>query len=929
MSAATIFVDGRPYSIEGPERKSLLEACLSLGLDLPYFCWHPALHSVGACRQCAVKLFKDEGDARGRIAMACMTPVSEGLRVSVEDPEAKAFRAGVIEWLMINHPHDCPICDEGGECHLQDMTVMTGHVKRRYRFEKREHRSQDLGPFLAHEMNRCIQCYRCVRFYRDYAGGKDFDVQGWHDNVYFGRVDDGPLESPFSGNLCEVCHTGVFTDKPQAARPTRKWDLHTSPSVCPHCGLGCSTAPGERYGELRRVRPRYNADVNGYFLCDRGRFGLAYADSRERLASCALAAASALEPASRESAIEAARAALASAAARGAGAIGIGSPRASLETNFALRALVGGERFFVAIPDEELDLHSTMRLVLEAAGRRAASPREAELSDAVLVLGEEVWTSAPILALRLRQASRNVPSESAMREKHIASWDDAGLREATQGRPGPFYIAGTGPSPLDDSAEACYRAAPDEIARLGYAVAAAIDPASPPPENLNESAAALAGRIAAALRRAKRPLVVAGASSGSQACVRSAAAVLAALSAAGSDARICLVFPEADSLGVAMLASGGLESAERALAQAGSALLVVAEADLARSPGGAGLRLIDGASAAIVLDHTRSATTEAADILLPSATTLEGSGTFVSLEGRAQRFFALRKAPAPAQDSWRWLDELARAAGRGGSPRNLDGIDATIAAELPSLAAVARAAPGSGFRMLGRQVPRGAPRESGRTSMYASIAVRDPEPAIDPDSSLAFSMEGPRSAPPSLLSRYLAPGWNSDQAINKYQDEVGGSLRAAADDGGRAEIGERIFDSEPDLEALRSIAAPDGSRGAPPPFAKRSDALLVLPRRLAFGTEELSARSPAIAARIPEAALFLSLADSGRLGLEPGALAEIRFDEGGLQGQALRLPIALADLPEGVAELPWGLPGLPGAALAAWASVRRAGEAGS
>ncbi|MEP6891704.1 MAG: 2Fe-2S iron-sulfur cluster-binding protein, partial [Nitrospirota bacterium] len=161
-----IMIDDRLYEV--PPQKNLLETCLSLGFNLPYFCWHPALGSVGACRQCAVKQFKDEHDQTGRLVMACMTAASDGTRISLDDPEAKAFRATVIEWLMANHPHDCPVCDEGGECHLQDMTVMTGHTYRRYQFKKRTFRNQDLGPFITHEMNRCIQCYRCVRFYRDY-----------------------------------------------------------------------------------------------------------------------------------------------------------------------------------------------------------------------------------------------------------------------------------------------------------------------------------------------------------------------------------------------------------------------------------------------------------------------------------------------------------------------------------------------------------------------------------------------------------------------------------------------------------------------------------------------------------------------------------------------------------------------------------------
>ena len=120
-----IYVENKPYEVK--EGQNLLQACLSLGFDIPYFCWHPAMHSVGACRMCAVKQFKDENDTKGKIVMSCMTLAADGTRISIDDPDAVKFRKSVIEWLMINHPHDCPVCDEGGECHLQDMTLMTGH----------------------------------------------------------------------------------------------------------------------------------------------------------------------------------------------------------------------------------------------------------------------------------------------------------------------------------------------------------------------------------------------------------------------------------------------------------------------------------------------------------------------------------------------------------------------------------------------------------------------------------------------------------------------------------------------------------------------------------------------------------------------------------------------------------------------------------
>ena len=191
-----INIDGTNYEVASGH--NLLQACLSLGINLPYFCWHPAMGSVGACRQCAVKQFHGDDDQHGRIVMACMVEAADGARISIGDPEAVKFRASVIEWLMTNHPHDCPVCEEGGECHLQDMTLMTGHAYRRYRFKKRTFRNQYLGPFITHEMNRCIACYRCVRFYREYAGGRDFDVFAAHNHVYFGRHEDG-VDRPLGG----------------------------------------------------------------------------------------------------------------------------------------------------------------------------------------------------------------------------------------------------------------------------------------------------------------------------------------------------------------------------------------------------------------------------------------------------------------------------------------------------------------------------------------------------------------------------------------------------------------------------------------------------------------------------------------------------------------------------------------------------------
>ncbi|MCL4492446.1 MAG: NADH-quinone oxidoreductase subunit NuoG, partial [Nitrospirae bacterium] len=371
---ATIYIDNKPYEVK--DGNNLLHACLSLGFNVPYFCWHPAMHSVGACRQCAVKQFKDEKDTRGRIVMSCMTPASDGTRISIDDPEVKAFRASIIEWFMTNHPHDCPVCDEGGECHLQDMTQMTGHVYRRFRFKKRTYNNQYLGPFLTHEMNRCIQCYRCVRFYRDYAGGRDFDVFASHNHVYFGRHEDGVLQNEFSGNLVEVCPTGVFDDKTFNKHYTRKWDLQTAPSICVHCGVGCNTIPGERYGRLRRIRNRYNGEVNRYFLCDRGRYGYEFVNSDRRIRRPLLRPTPHDGDSSGGESTVAGEEALRHIADLlyfGAGVIGIGSPRASLEANFALRSLVGPEHFYSGTSDTDSRLVAMIIDILSKGPARSPS----------------------------------------------------------------------------------------------------------------------------------------------------------------------------------------------------------------------------------------------------------------------------------------------------------------------------------------------------------------------------------------------------------------------------------------------------------------------------------------------------------------------------------------------------------------------------
>ena len=904
---AKIIIDNQEYEVK--DGQNLLQAALSQGLDLPYFCWHPALGSVGACRQCAVRQFRDANDTRGKIVMACMTPAVNGARISIDDQEARDFRVSIIEWLMLSHPHDCPVCDEGGECHLQDMTVMAGQVYRRFAGKKRTFRNQNLGPLVNHEMNRCIQCYRCVRFYRDYAGAHDFDVFGSRNHVYFGRRKEGTLESEFSGNLVEICPTGVFTDKILREHYTRKWDLQTAPSVCVHCGLGCNTITGARYGTLRRVYNRYNGEVNGYFLCDRGRYGYEFVDGDSRLRQPLVRAirGDTATAVGKEEALGF----TATALKGGSKVIGIGSPRASLEANFALRTLVGADRFYAGVAEDEDRL---MRATLDIMqkGPRPSSLSEVGRADAAFVLAEDVTQTAPMLALALRQSVRQAPLKKAAK-MGIPAWDDAGGRHTIQQDRGPLFIAASQETRLDDVATRTYRASPAEIARLGFAVAHAIDVESPAVPNLPPSVEAAAAEIAAALVAADEPVVVSGSGSGSEEVLRAAANVARALRRKGRPAQLCLTALECNSLGLALMSGGSLKDAFEAMRSGKVEAVVILENGLYRRADAA---LVDAflhsAKQVILVDHTAGPTAAKADVILPAATFADSDGTLVNNEGRAQRFYKVIPPSGEVQESWRWLRDLMVAAGRSevAGWRSFDNVVAALAKKLPLFAPVAEVAPTAGFRIVGQPVARQSSRSSGRTAMNANLSVHEPQSPQDVDSPLSFSMDGFQGQPPSaLIPRYWSPGWNSVQSLNKFQEEIGGPLRGG--------------------DPGRRLIEPQGSEkltyytDIPGPVESAAGDFLLVPAHHIFGSEELSALAPGIAGLTPQPYVGVSTADAQCLSLKEGKPAEVSSGN-----WSRRLPVKIIDsLPAGTASLPVGLPGVDWLKLPARGELRKEAKA--
>lgn len=608
---AKITIDGQEYEV--PVGANLLQVCLDLGLLVPHFCYHEALGPAGACRLCAA-MVSPAKDKPARLEMTCMTRVSDGMVVSIRDPYAVDFRRGVIEYLMLNHPHDCPVCDEGGECMLQDMTVLSEHIHRRSRFPKRTWRNQYLGPFIHHEMNRCITCYRCVRFYRDYALGKDFGVFGSRDRVYFGRVRDGVLESEFAGNLVDVCPTGVFTDKRFREVYTRPWDLRTAHTVCVHCSVGCNLLVGGRHSTLRRIKPAPNVAVNRFFICDRGRFGGEFVNATRDRRHARIGDRECPPP----EAIRFVAARLSEIAHKyGPDAIvAVGSARATLETNAALRLALkalGGSHIAHFDTDTE---HEAVRLAARLlTSRTVPTPtmEAIEKSDMILSVGGDLTAEAPMLDLSVRQAIR------------------AG---------GKLFVISPRAGKLDEFASAALRIRPDLLADVVLRIADALS-------HKDATVSPEISDIVRSLASAKRPVILC---SVLHEDVPLVAAAFRLASNANMEERPCQLayyFAGPNSVGVALARDSIKPSKVREAVDQGKAKAIIAvEHNLAEFFGDEtrARELLARCEFSVIIDAVSHPCDGAASVTIPALPPYASSGKFVNYEGRVQHSNALALA---------------------------------------------------------------------------------------------------------------------------------------------------------------------------------------------------------------------------------------------------------------------------------------------
>ncbi len=646
---------------------------------------------------------------------------------------------------------------------------------------------------------------------------------------------------------------------------------------------------------MRRIDNRYIGTVNHYFLCDRGRFGYGYVNLKDRPRQPVQRRGDDLITLNAEQAMQGA----ADILRQSKKVSGIGSPRASIESNFALRELVGADNFYTGIAKGEQARLQMMLKVLREGGIHTPSLRDIESYDAVLVLGEDITQTGARVALAVRQAVKGKAREMAAAQK-VADWQIAAILNIGQRAKHPLFVTNIDDTRLDDIAAWTYRAPVEDQARLGFAIAHALDDSAPAVDGLSRELQGKVDVIVQALAGAKKPLIISGTNAGSMEIIQAAANVAKALKGRGADVGVTMVARAVNSVGLGMIGGGSLEEALDELESGAADAVIVLENDLHRHASAARVdAALSKAPLVMVVDHQRTAIMDKAHLVLSAASFAESDGTVVNNEGRAQRFFqvydpAYYDAKTVMLESWRWLHSLhSTVNNRQVDWTQLDHvIDAAIAA-LPQLAGIKDAAPDATFRIRGQKLAREPHRYSGRTAMRANISVHEPRQPQDKDTMFAFSMEGNNqpSAPRSQIPFAWAPGWNSPQAWNKFQDEVGGKLR-------HGDPGVRLFEaSASGLEYFTAV---------PASFQAEEGKWRIAPYYHLFGSDELSQRAPVFQSRMPEPYIKLNPADAAKLGVNAGAMLSFS-----VEGQTLRLPLVISEgLTAGQVGLPMGMPGI-------------------
>ncbi len=669
-----IEIDGKTLQVAAGSK--VIEAAHQAGIYIPHFCYHKKLSIAANCRMCLVQVEKAP-----KPMPACATVVAAGMKVFTHSEMAVKAQQGVMEFLLMNHPLDCPICDQGGECQLQDLAVGYGGSAARFQEEKRVVMNKNLGPLVSTDMTRCINCTRCARFTQEIGGFQEMGQAFRGDRAEIMPFLGQTVDSELSGNIIDLCPVGALTSKPFRFA-ARTWELARRKSVSPHDGLGSNLVVQTRHDKVLRVLPQENENINECWLSDKDRFSYEGLNSAERLTKPMVKQGGVWKEVEWNVALDYVAHALRDVAKNsGAAAIGaLASPQATLEELALAGKLVRG------LGSDNIDFR-LRQSDFSLDGKRQGTPwlgmkiADIDQLDRVLVVGSFLRKDQPLIAQRLRQATKRGAQLSVV---HSADED---LLVKTAGK---LIVA---PSQL-----------PQALAQVVKAVAEAKGVAG----DAAITASAEAKMIAASLVGGQNSAVLLGnfAQQHPQAATLQA---LAAQLAALLGGKFGFLGEAANSVGgyiaMAVPAAGGLNAA-RMLAEPREAyLLLHAEPELDCADGAQALAALNQAKTVVVLSPFKSAAAlEYADALLPVSPFTETSGSFVNTEGRVQSFQAVAKPLGETRPAWKVLrvlgnllqiegfayesSEDVRNEVLGGSPEFVSGLanDATTAVSMVSAA---------------------------------------------------------------------------------------------------------------------------------------------------------------------------------------------------------------------------------------------------
>ena len=673
-----IEIDGKALQVA--EGSTIIEAAHQLGTYIPHFCYHKKLSIAANCRMCLVQVEKAP-----KPMPACATPVTNGMKVFTHSEQAVKAQKAVMEFLLINHPLDCPICDQGGECQLQDLAVGYGESASKYQEEKRVVPDKDLGPLVSTDLTRCINCTRCVRFTAEIAGfmelGQSFRGERAEIMPFIGKTVDTEL----SGNIIDLCPVGALTSKPFRFS-ARTWELSRRKSVSPHDGLGSNLIVQTKHDRVMRVLPLENEDLNECWLTDKERFSYQGLNSAERLTKPMVKQGGVWQEVGWNVALDYAAHALRDVAKTHGGAAigGLLSPHATLEEMYLVQKLLRG------LGSENIDFrlrHSDF----SADGKRRGTPwlgmKIADIGglDRVLVVGSFLRKDHPLIAQRLRQSAKRGAQISIL---HSAD-DDLLIKLTVRAIAAPSQL-------------------PARLAEVVKAVAELkgrpVDPAL-----ATVGAGDTAKQIAASLVSGSKTAILLGnfAQQHPQAATLTALAQELSGLLGGS---FGFLGEAANSVGGhaarAVPGTTGLNAAAM-LKEARQAYVVLGtEPELDCADGALALAALTQAAAVVVLSPFKSqAMLDYAAVLLPVSPFSETSGSFVNTEGRVQGFHAAVKPLGETRPAWKVLRVLAnllevagfqfnssedvRAEALGGQPEFVSGLDNGIDGGALTLAASA------------------------------------------------------------------------------------------------------------------------------------------------------------------------------------------------------------------------------------------------